>query len=529
MPRSSYNRVDGVYSCENARTLAGDLKRGLGFGGFVISDWRATRSTALVAGLDVEQPGASFMNASAIKALLVAGKAAEADVDDAVVRILTSLFAVGVMDAPSATWDYKKLLVNVSTAAAIRSARRLAAQSLVLVKNSREMLPLSLPSSMSPSPTLPTAAVPPKLSLAAPATSIALIGYCADNAVVSGGGSGYVAPSFLSTPLDAIRERVGSAAKVSYVNGTSLEEAVALARSHSVAIVCAATESTEAQDRISLSLDDGCDDCVGNAHAQNALIDAVASANPRTVVLLSVPGAILTPWRDAVAAIVVGFAPGQEFGHAAADVLFGDVNPSARLPLTLPSLENETSLTPSQWPGVPAEPGAQCTIVTSRAPGAATPQNCRAHYKEGLLIGYRFYDAYGVQPAYPFGHGLSYTSFEYSRLQVSGVGSDGINVTFMLHNSGLHAGAEVAQLYLAYPPGAGEPPRVLRRFVKVMLGAGESSKVSFEALSPDRDLATWSEEANTWQRVTGEFGVLVGASSRDIRLHGTVPIASRGD
>lgn len=177
----SYNRIDRIYSCSNAATLAGDLKRGLGFGGFVVSDWRATRSTALTAGLDIEQPAAAFMNASAIQGAIRRGEATGRDVDDAVHRILTSLYAVGAMDEPAEAWSWKKLLANVSSAASIASARRLAARSLVMLRNAGGVLPLTRDA----------------------VQSIALIGFCSDyrNAYVSGGGSGYVAPSFLSTPL----------------------------------------------------------------------------------------------------------------------------------------------------------------------------------------------------------------------------------------------------------------------------------------------------------------------------------------
>ena len=188
--------------------------------------------------------------------------------------------------------------------------------------------------------------------------------------------------------------------------------------------------------------------------------------------------------------------PGQEYGAALVGLLLGDggANPSARLPLTLPTKENEMEMTPSQWPGV-------------ESAGDPTPVST---YSEGLEIGYRWYDAHGVAPAYAFGHGLSYTTFAYANLTVDAAAA---SASFTLRNTGKLAGAEVAQLYLAFPASAGEPPHQLKGFEKVSLKAGAKQTVTF-ALD-DRATSTWDVSAHAWAEVRGEFGVAVGASSRD--------------
>jgi len=481
----SYNKVAGdKWSCENPETLATDLKQRLKFEGFVMSDWGATHSTSLAAGLDIEMPAAAYMNNSHVHAALQAGAATEAQVHEAVVRIFTPMFAVGVMDAPPGAWDWHLMATNATSEASVASARRLSAVSTVLLKNQDGLLPL------------PSGA-------AANGKHFCVLGFAADdNAVVHGGGSGSVVPSYIALPLTGVVAAVGGNAKVSYDSGANQSQAVGLARECDVAIVFVQTLSSEGRDRTSLSLDD---DCSGShCHAQNALVEAVAAANRNTVVVMSVPGAVLTPWRDQVAALLTNFMPGQQAGHAIADVLFGRVNPSGKLPLTFPSAENQTKLTPHQWPGWP------------------DPRNpTYANYSEGLLVGYRYYDAHGIAPAYPFGHGLSYAGpFGYSALHVDAA-TGAYKISMTLTNTGGVRGAEVAQLYLAFPSSANEPPKVLRRFQKVELAPGESATVTFAPLVPADDLAIWDEDAHAYRTVNGEFGVLVGASSRDIRLKAT--------
>ena len=288
----SYNKINGVWSCENPTTLAHDLKDGLGFNGFVMSDWGATHSASLMQGLDIEMPAAKFMNEAALQAKLKDGSLSTAALQQSVRRILRAMFAIGVMDEPLAAWDWKKLEANVTTDASVASARKLASASTVLLKNGGKLplLPLS------------------------PSKSVAVIGLAADSAITHGGGSGQVVPSYISKPLDGIKA-AAPGAKISFDAGADLKAAAKVAAAADVAIVFAGTLSHEGGDRDSLSLDDGCTDkvqCGDYANQQNALIEAVAAANPKTVVVLSVPGAILMPWSTKVAAILVNFMPGQQ-------------------------------------------------------------------------------------------------------------------------------------------------------------------------------------------------------------------------
>lgn len=492
----SYNRIGGTYSCENPETLR-ELKETMGFKGYVVSDWLATHSTSLMAGLDMEMPSDRFMNPAMIKTGLEEGNITASAVDDSVARILRSMFDVGVMDEPSSTWDWKKLQKNVTTEEAALVARQLSQVSTVLLKNEGGTLPL------------------------AKGQKLAVLGFADLGTVVHAGGSGKVMPSFVAKPLDTIRAAAGEGAEVSFNNGTDIAAAVELASSADVAIIFVATLSQEGRDRDSLSLDDGCvvnereynDQCKGNGDRQNELVAAVAAANPKTVVVASVPGAVLMPWSGDVAAILTNFMPGQQAGFAIADVLFGVVNPSGKLPLTFPNRENETELAPSQWPGLPENNPTEET------------------YSEELLVGYRYYDAKGIEftTGFPFGHGLSYTKFEYSDLYVFhdclGEACDlgrplFETVSFTVKNVGQVAGAEVAQLYLGFPKEAGEPPLQLKGFKKTKaLEPGQEERVEIY-LNPARDAAIWDARAHDWALVPGLFDVKVGASSRDIRLAG---------
>jgi beta-glucosidase len=475
----SYNKINGAWSCENPITLAHDLKIATGFEGYVMSDWGATHSTSIMEGLDMEMPGAGHMNSDKIKAGLGNSTITNAAIDDSVTRILQAMFAVGVMDEPASAWDAKKLLNNVTTDASVASVRKLSALSTVLLKNDGDVLPL-------------------------PADKkIAVIGFGTDGAVVHAGGSGSVVASYIATPFDGINAAAGSGATVTFNNGTDLVAAAAAAKDADYAVVFVATLSHEGGDRASLSLDDGCTvdkfgQCKGNNNNQNAMIEAVTKANAKTIVVASVPGAILMPWSGDVAAILTNFMPGQQAGNAIADVLFGKVNPTAKLPITMPNKENEQNFSPAQWPGLP-DPS----------------KPAYANYTEKLEVGYRYYDAHNVQftTGFPFGHGLSYTTFGYSNLK-----TQGRTVTFDVENTGKVTGGEVAQLYLGFPKAAGEPPLVLRDFEKVTLEPGASQTVSFTL--PADATNVWDADAHAWKAITGDFGVVVGSSSRDHRLTG---------
>ncbi len=297
----SYNKINGRWSCENKVTLKGDLKAGLGFEGFVMSDWGATHSTSIGDGLDMEMPSADYMGPADVAAAIKAGNATVGDVDESVRRILRTLIGVGVLDAPKATWSAANLARNVTTSASVALARSLAAAATVLLRNApvdgQPVLPLTLPPATPSSPSsLSSSSFTPK--------SIAVVGLADAGAVVHGRGSGRVSPSFVSTPLAAIRNAVaaaGGGVTISYHSGVDINAAAAAAAAADVAIVFVGTLSTEGADRISLSLDDGCDvvagdsQCRGQSKLQNRLVSAVARVQRRTIVVASVPGATLFP------------------------------------------------------------------------------------------------------------------------------------------------------------------------------------------------------------------------------------------
>lgn len=276
------------------------------------------------------------------------------------------------------------------------------------------------------------------------------------------------------------------------VPDTSLiDEAVAKAKTAQVAVIFVADHVSEGADRMDLRLPGD----------QDALIEAVAAANPRTIVVLHTIGPVLMPWRDKVAGIVAAWYPGEQAAESIAAILTGKANPSGKLPVTFPA--DETS-GPTDRP--------------ERFPGIGTTVS----YDEGLLVGYRWYDAQKVAPLYPFGHGLSYTSFAYSGLTVEKADDAGWRITAHVRNSGKRAGAEVAQLYLAMPVAAGEPPRQLKGFRRIDLQPGESAPVTFDLT--ERDLSVWDEQAKGWRVPAGAFDIAVGGSSRDLPLNGRLTV-----
>lgn len=470
----SYNKINNVYSCENPTTLR-EL-RSLGFEGFVMSDWGAAHSTSIAAGLDVEQPGQDWMNAELLEAALKSGAVKEAQVDDSVRRILTQLYAIGVMDEPLGTWDWRNRLRNVTTAASVASARKLSGLGTVLLRNEGQLLPLRKTGQR-----------------------VAVIGLADEKAIYHAGGSGSVEPSFVSTPLQGITDAAKAlGSQVTFDDGSCALRAAALAKTSDVVLVFVGTLSAEGSDRGSLSLDVGVD-----WHSQNALVAAVAlAAGAKTAVVVTTPGAVLLPWSREVAAIVSNFMPGQQAGNAIADILFGHVNPSGKLPLTFPNHDNETDFSPAQYPGLP----------NPRVP-------FYAFYTERLLVGYRYYEHHNISftTGFPFGHGLSYTSFEYSQLDIQGT-LGGMKVSFLVRNTGSLPGSEVAQLYLYFPEAAGEPLQ-LKGFQKTStLAPGSAQEVSL--LLRPRELSIWNNGEHRWMPVDGRFQVRIGSSSRDIRIKG---------
>jgi beta-glucosidase len=326
LSQCSYNKIYGVWSCENPTTLRDDLKKSLNFTGFVMSDWGGTHSTSIREGLDIEMPAGDFMGDTLLQ-LVTNGTIDVSFVDDSIMRILVPMFQFGLFDNyrpdPSLTCTN-----NVTSVEHNDLARTLSAASTILLKNDA---PLN-----ATSPLLPLNLNDPSL------TSIAVIGLAdVNNAITHGGGSGAVDPSRVVSPLAGILAHVNGRVKVLYDDGTNLNRASALAASCSVAIVfVGASNGREGHDRTTLAVDFLLDD----------LVEHVSSHQPRVVVVVSAPGAVLVPWRNHVPALVLNLLGGQEVGSAIADVLFGQVNPSARLPITLPLTDNDQQFSISQFP-----------------------------------------------------------------------------------------------------------------------------------------------------------------------------------
>lgn len=496
----SYNLVNGDYACENNYLLNDLLKKDFGFQGFVVSDWGATHSTvkAAKAGLDMEMPGDIFFG-DALKKAVEGGEVPTARLDDMVHRILRTEFAVGLFDehpGREAPDIFKGFAVAQST----------AEQGSVLLKNPHGQLPLRTSS----------------------LRSIAVIGSHADVGVLSGGGSAQVDPPggnavppppppagaprffnrgpiwFPSSPLKAIRARAANA-KVEYNPGTDPAAAANLAKGSDVAIVFVNQPTSEGRDVPSLSLP-------GN---QDALVSAVAAANPRTIVVMETGGPVTMPWVDSVSAVLEAWYPGIKGAEAIAGLLFGDVNPSGKLPLTFPRSEADLP-----HPKLADQPAPGPDDMKPLFPGAPFKVNTRQFdldSSEGVKVGYKWYDAEGKDPLFPFGYGLSYTSYSYSDLGVKQGRSPA--VTFTVKNTGARAGAEIAEAFVDLPPAAGEPFKRLVAWDKVQLAPGEAKTVTL-ALDPHY-LAIFNADKNEWELVPGKYKVVVGGSSRETPLSGT--------
>jgi beta-glucosidase len=482
----SYNAVNGDYACENKYLLTDVLKKDWKFRGFVVSDWGGTHSTlkASAAGLDNEEPLDDFFGEK-LKQAVQAGTVPASELDDHVRRILRSEFASGVVDYP-----VKKSVVDVE--GGLETARHLAEQSIVLLKNDNGVLPLD------------------RMKV----SSIAVIGPHANTSMISGGGSaqvdppGSVAPNwkahvwFPTSPLKAITASAPGA-NVQFDSGEDRASAAALAKKSDVAIVFVYQWTSEDMDLPSLSLPDN----------QDALIDEVASVNPRTIVVLETGTAVTMPWLNKVSGVLEAWYAGSRGADAVANVLFGKVSPSAKLPMTFP--RNEADLPHPHLLTPP--PGAHGAAITEK--GEAKPR-FEVHYDEGLKVGYKWYDAENKPVLFPFGFGLSYSTFSYSDLKVT-PGSD-TTVSFTVKNTGSRAAAEVAEVYAALPASAGEPPKRLVGWSKVNLNAGESKQVSVN-VTP-LYLSTYDEASDSWKLVPGSYTFMTGGSSQNLPLTAKVDL-----
>jgi beta-glucosidase len=466
----AYNRINGDWACENKHTLRKMLKGTYNFSGFVVSDWGATHSTskAIQNGLDIEMPTAKHFTERNIEAALAAENISTTDIDNSCVRILQGWFALPE-DKRYPCGGKICIDVNVSTPEHKALARKIAAKSTVLLKNEGNFLPLDLSVTKS--------------------KRVVLIGKDAGpNAYTAGQGSGGVTTNAVVYPLAAMQHLFGSdASNIVYEEGKTVVAAVSAAKDADIAIVFGSAKSGEGHDRANLSLDGNSDD----------VIAAVSRVQKNTIVVMTVPGSVLTPWRGEVPAILTNFFPGEQVGPALGDIIFGVVSPSAKLPVTMPNLENEQRMTMSQYPGV------------------ATGDHLTATYSEGQIVGYRWYDKNKVKPAFAFGHGLTYGSFAYSNLEIMGR-----TVRFSVaRTSGLATSCETPQVYFSYPNANNQssvPTKVLRFFKKVCT---EKEDVSFDYT--DADVSNWDVQEQAFQVTKGIYGVFVGSSSQAISLTGT--------
>jgi beta-glucosidase len=477
----SYNKVNGTYASQSPWLLTEVLRDEWGFDGLVVSDWGAVhdRVVALAAGLDLEMPPKLGVDDAAIVAAVRGGELDEALLDRAVSRVLD------LVDRASA---HNGAADAVDADAHHALARAAAAESAVLLKNEGSLLPLGL----------------------AAGETIAVIGEFARTPRYQGAGSSLVNPTQLDVALDELRAAAPDGVHVAFAAGfgidstaddsTLADEAVALAARASAVVAflgLPAADESEGFDRAHMDLPAN----------QTRLVARIAEANPRLVVVLANGSAVrLSYWEHHARSVLECWLSGQAAGGAVTDLLLGTANPCGRLAETLPLRLEDT---PS-FLNFPGEAG-------------------HVRYGEGVFVGYRGYDALAREVSYPFGHGLSYTSFEFADLQarIDGRVEDGdlsVEVSCRISNTGSRRGKEVVQLYVGDPVASvARPPRELKAFAKLDLDVGESRTVSFRLGA--RDLSYWSTLAADWVLEPGEFTLAIGASSRDLRLTTTIDVA----
>ena len=470
----AYNKVNGRFCSENSMLLKDILKTEWGFDGFVVSDWGAVhdRVAALKGGLDLEMPGPKDRRVQAVVNAVRSGDLDEAILDDSVRRILSVSYKAA-QTPKGGSFDRE---------AHHKLARKIAAEGMVLLKNDG-VLPIKS------------------------SQNIAVIGRSASQPYFQGGGSSHINPTQIAVPIQAIQAQAGYSV-ISYSEGypadnrfnkDMIDQAVATAEAADVALLfIALPESIESEgyDRKDLDL----------TPQQVALIKAVAEVQPRTVVILN-NGApvVVKAWIDDVAAVLEAWMMGQAGGAAVADILFGRINPSGKLAETFPV---ELVDTPAylNWPG----------------------ENGSVRYGEGLYVGYRGYDARRVPVQFPFGYGLSYTTFEYSNPSVSAEtfkDVDGLTVSLDITNKGSMAGSEIVQIYIHdHEASLSRPEKELKGFVKVELQPDETKTVQVKL--DFRSFAFYHPAYRQWITESGDFDLLIGASSQDIRFRLTVRLES---
>ena len=481
----SYNKLNGDWACENDYLMNQLLKRDWKYPGFVMSDWGGAHSAAKAvnAGLDQESAGEVFDKEvyfdAPLRQALAKGEVKQARVDDMVQRILRSMFAAGVFEHPA-----KKSPIDSKANLAV--ARETLEAGAVLLRNENNLLPLDL----------------------ARLESVAVIGAHADKGVLAGGGSslvtamgGNAVPGLAPTtwpgpvmyhpypPLKAIRT-LAPKANVQYANGNDVAAAVALATKSQVAVVFVQKWAAESFDAADLALPDG----------QDALVDAVAKANPRTIVVLENNAPVQLPWLDKVGAVLEVWYPGGDAGNGIANLLSGKVNPSGRLPMSW--VRDASQLPRADIPG---------------ATGGTPPESVDYNI-EGADVGYRWLQARGIKPLFPFGYGLSYTTFEHGALKVASREGQ-LHATVTVRNTGPRAGADVAQVYVQVP---GAKAKRLAGYAKVSLKPGEQRELDIPL--EKRLLADFDTARHGWVIRAGDYSVVEGRSSEDLGSPVTVQL-----
>jgi beta-glucosidase len=482
----SYNKVNGDWACENDWLLNRVLKGDFAWPGFVMSDWGAVHSTvkSVMSGLD-QQSGWPFDDkpylGSLLKQAVASGKVPQSRIDDLAHRVLRSMFAHGVVDNPVT----ENGAIDAAANEAVSQAD--AEQAIVLLKNEGNLLPLGRD-----------------------VHSIVVIGGHADKGVLGGSGSSLVYPRggnavpgldptgwpgpvmyFPSSPLEQLR-RLAPNARIAFVDGMDPAAAAAAAKAADVAIVFATQWSSESID-VAMKLD-------GN---QDALIDAVAVANPRTAVVLETNAGVAMPWAARIPAIVQAWYPGTSGGTAIANILTGRVNPSGHLPVTFYTAD-------AQLPRA-VRPGS-----TSEMDAFPLP------YAEGAAVGYKWVDKNKLQPLFPFGHGLSYTTFHYTAINAAPSPGGGVRVQFAIHNGGNRAGMAVGQVYASPANGGWEAPQRLVGYAKVELAPNAAQTMTVDV--DPRLLATFDEGTHAWRIAPGSYSFALGSSSRDLHATTTVTL-----
>ncbi|GAB3274608.1 beta-glucosidase family protein [Kineosporia babensis] len=480
---SAYNRVRGTYATENRYLLHTILREQWGFTGYVQSDFWSCRSAAasLSAGLDHEMPDAKWLNEENVKAALHDTSLEIQTVDRALVRRFTQMFRFGHFEKPYAPRE-------IDAARNGATSRRIGSQIAVLLKNDAGLLPL-----------------------AADAGRILVVGQAkfVDEACLGGGGSSKVDPLYTVRPLDGLQDvlkSLGSGSTLSSVTVaddlSDLDSAVEAAGGADVVVVMAGLVATEGLDQPHANL----------LNQQDEMIARLLAANPNTVVVLKDGNPVLMPWIEQAPAVLEVWNQGAEDGHVVADLLFGVVNPSGKVPTTYPRSFEDTPFAghEERYPGVDEGEG----YPTMR-------------YTEGLQMGYRWYQSQNIEPLFPFGFGLSYTTFELSGLQVSAPAGAPVEVSATVTNTGERAGAEVVQVYLSFPEEAQQPPRRLVGFQKVTVEPGTTQTVSI-IIDPDatnHPLSVWDDRARDFVIRPGEYGIHVGTSSASTPLESRIAVA----